>query len=129
MAGIWHQAGCCCDDVPQDCPQKCDDCEDPLVATITGAEGGDEDCDCEVFNNDFTLARLGCNWVLNIGIGDVLLWCSGQAWHLTINCVVGAGFAITWEAPNITGCPPLIGWVLVDNDCDGTPVASLSVPP
>ncbi len=107
-----------------ECPSDCSACDDPIVATVTGTDGGDQQCgfgtkDCSNANQVYSMTRSGCTWS-GVGATDTdytgELSCNGTTdeWEFSVVCVIATPLAFTATA---SACPPASGWTLVGGNC------------
>lgn len=103
------QDPCDCPEDIQPCPPDCAACDNPITATITGIAGAcpaHENC-ADQYNGVFSLHRvaLSCTWYTDAL--TLILYCYLQYWIVRDYTMAGC---VGWTTPQITGCPPAIGW-------------------
>jgi len=115
---------CECCDAAAECPSDCSACDDPIVATVTGVDGGAQQCgfgtkDCSNVNQTYSMPKSGCTWT-GAGTTDTdytgTITCNGtiDQWEFEITCVIGTPSLFRVAA---SACPPASGWTRVGGNC------------
>jgi len=93
------------------CPTACPDCQDMYYLTVGGVGSTCEGFDCSELNGTHALdlIQAPCAWQGATSNFLITLYCDNGYWVIDVEAIngdYGRQSCISWQTPNIDGCPP-----------------------